>query len=93
MVGNSPLAAICAESGLYRHLHQKSHQIQQSINTYLTALQKAKQKEYAAADDDLRERGQYWFDVNPPKVNDILLLLRPADLTICRLFSTSWSPS
>ncbi|KAI5893780.1 uncharacterized protein SCHCODRAFT_02747718 [Schizophyllum commune H4-8] len=73
MVGNSPLAAICAESGLYRHLHQKSHQIQQSINTYLTALQKAKQKEYAAADDDLRERGQYWFDVNPPKaLSDIV---------------------
>ncbi|KAL1739966.1 hypothetical protein HDZ31DRAFT_48445, partial [Schizophyllum fasciatum] len=62
MVGNSPLAAICVETGLHRHLHQRSQNIQNNIATYITALEEAKKKEYEAANDDLRDRGQYWFN-------------------------------
>lgn len=73
MVANSPLAAVCVETGLYKYLNQKSQQMQAIINTYITTLQKAKQEEYEAADDDLRDRGQYWFNVNPPKpLSDIV---------------------
>ena len=69
MVSNSALAAVSVRSGLYRYLRFQASHLRNSIQTYVAALQEKEAEEYSAALREGRSPGQYWHDVEPPKVN------------------------
>ncbi|KAF8591451.1 ribonuclease III [Ramaria rubella] len=68
MVSNSTLAAVCVYSGLHAHLLFESHTIASSIQAYSKDLDRARQAEYTRAERESRLPGQYWVDVEQPKV-------------------------
>lgn len=68
MVSNSLLAAICVWSGLYKHLLYESYVLANSIREYVTKLAAKQASEYEAAEQESRAPGQYWLDIEPPKV-------------------------
>jgi endoribonuclease Dicer len=68
MVSNSVLAAICVWSGLYKHLIYESYVLAKSIREYVIKLEAKQAAEYEAAEREGRAPGQYWLDIEPPKV-------------------------
>lgn len=68
MVSNSTLAAVCVSSGLQNHLLHDSYVLAGSIQTYIDELSAKKAAEYALAEKEGRPPGQYWLDLEPPKV-------------------------
>jgi endoribonuclease Dicer len=68
MVSNSVLAAICVWSGLHQHLLYESYVLANSIREYVTKLEAKQAGEYEAAERESRAPGQYWLDIEPPKV-------------------------
>ena len=68
MVSNSALAAICVITGLHRHLICHSPELKNSIDTYEVTLQSRRAREYETATKENRRPGQYWTDLEPPKV-------------------------
>lgn len=68
MVSNSVLAAICVWSGLYKHLLYESYVLANSIQEYVSKLAAKQASEYEAAERESRAPGQYWLDMEPPKV-------------------------
>ncbi|KAF9075929.1 hypothetical protein BDP27DRAFT_1540164 [Rhodocollybia butyracea] len=68
MVSNSALAAICVLSGLYQHLLFESATLAQDIRQYVSLLQRAQVDEYALAKKEGRSAGQYWHNIESPKV-------------------------
>jgi endoribonuclease Dicer len=68
MVSNSVLAAICVWSGLYKHLIYDSYVLAKSIREYVHKLETNQVAEYEAAEREGRTPGQYWLDIEPPKV-------------------------
>ncbi|KAH9482923.1 Dicer-like protein 1 [Psilocybe cubensis] len=67
MVSNSALAAVCVWSGLQNHLLFESPILATSIQTYINELKDRQEKEYALAEQEGRNPGQYWLDIEPPK--------------------------
>lgn len=72
MVSNSALAAICVWSGLHEHLLYESYPLAASIQEYVTTLKAKQNEEYQAAEREGRSPGQYWLEIEPPKVIDYL---------------------
>lgn len=68
MVSNSALAAVCVWSGLHEFLLFESSQLSVSIQGYAIELKDRQEKEYALAEKEGRPSGQYWLDIEPPKV-------------------------
>jgi endoribonuclease Dicer len=68
MVSNSCLAAVSVHYGLHKFLMVESNGIKKAIEQYIPELEEKKRSEYEAADRESRPRGQYWLDVEPPKV-------------------------
>lgn len=68
MVSNSTLAAICVYAGLHQHLLFESLAIESSIYAYSDKLDKARRADYARADREGTLPGQYWLDIEQPKV-------------------------
>lgn len=68
MVTNFTLAAICVETGLYKHMIFESSALGEEIEEYATQIQRAQALEYKIADNEGRPPGQYWVDIEPPKV-------------------------
>jgi endoribonuclease Dicer len=68
MVSNSALAAVCVWSGLQEHLLFESYILAGSIQTYADELKTRQAKEYELAEKEDRPPGQYWLEVEPPKV-------------------------
>jgi endoribonuclease Dicer len=69
MVSNSALAAVCVWSGLQEHLLFESYTLGGSIQAYADELKVKQAKEYELAKKDNRPPGQYWLEIEPPKVN------------------------
>lgn len=68
MVSNSTLAAICVRSGFHNILIYDSPALGASIQEYVDTLEVAKQNEERTAYKEGRSTGQYWSEVEPPKV-------------------------
>jgi endoribonuclease Dicer len=69
MVSNSALAAVCVWSGLQEHLLFESYILAGSIQAYADELKVKQAKEYDHAEQEDRPPGQYWLEIEPPKVN------------------------
>ena len=69
MVSNSALAAVCVWSGLQEHLLFESYILAGSIQAYADELKAKQVKEYELAEKEDRSPGQYWLEIEPPKVN------------------------
>lgn len=69
MVSNSTLAAVCVWSGLHEHLHYDSPELSAGIQAYINDLKERQDDEYKAAEQEGRDPGQYWQDIEPPKVS------------------------
>ncbi len=68
MVNNIALGALCIECGLDAFIIHDSSSLQKSINAYRTDARKAQKLEYDLAEAEGRMPGQYWVDLEPPKV-------------------------
>ena len=93
MVSNSALAAVCVWSGLHEFLLFESSQLSTSIQGYAIELKDKQEQEYALAEQEGRSAGQYWHDIEPPKVH-IIFCFFFSTLTffcVCRLFRISLS--
>jgi len=83
MVSNSALAAVSVSTGLHKHLIIGSPHVAGEIREYETLLLQKRQKEYGVAQQEGRSPGQYWLDLEPPKVG------RPLNVTLVRLIIPS----
>lgn len=76
MVTNSALAAVCIETGLYKHVIYESPQLGDEIDEYARQVARARDLEYKVADNEGRPPGQYWVDIESPKVSsDVMFFL------------------
>ncbi len=69
MVSNSALAAVSVHHGLHRFLITESKSVKKAIDEYIPEVEEKQRLEYAAADEEGRPKGQYWLEVEPPKVS------------------------
>ncbi|KAJ7667934.1 hypothetical protein DFH06DRAFT_1183971 [Mycena polygramma] len=67
MVSNSALAAVCVSSGLYKHLLLATR-LTASVTDYVEKLRVKQAEEYQLAQLEKRSPGQYWQEMEPPKV-------------------------
>jgi len=72
MVSNSALAAVCVWSGLQKYLLFESSQLEHGIQSYVNELNAKQAEEYVLAEQEGRSPGQYWLDLEPPKVGCFL---------------------
>lgn len=68
MVSNSALAAVCVLTGLHQHLLFESTSLAHDVREYASLLQRAQAQEIALAGKEGRPVGQYWHNVESPKV-------------------------
>lgn len=68
MVSNSALAAVCVWAGLHEHLLFESYPLENNIRAYADDLKTRQKAEYELASQESRLPGQYWVDIEPPKV-------------------------
>lgn len=68
MVSNSALAAVCVQTGLHAYLLYESYALGNSIQSYAEQLETRRQEEHQKAVRDGRPPGQYWLDMEPPKI-------------------------
>lgn len=68
-MSNSTLAAVCVWSGLQEHLLFESYILAGSIQAYADELKLKQTKEYELAEKENRAPGQYWLEIEPPKVS------------------------
>lgn len=68
MVSNSVLSAFCVEMGLYKFLDYDNKGLAGTIPEYIDKIEKARAQEEAAARAEKRLMGQYWTDIEAPKV-------------------------
>ncbi|KAJ6509901.1 hypothetical protein C8R47DRAFT_1034846 [Mycena vitilis] len=67
MVSNSALAAVCVSSGLYKHMLLATR-LTASVTDYVEKLRVKQAEEYQLAQLEKRSPGQYWQEIEPPKV-------------------------
>ncbi|KAF5393919.1 hypothetical protein D9757_000107 [Collybiopsis confluens] len=68
MVSNATLAAACVWSGLHHHLRFESTTLAHDIHEYASLLERAQAEEYGSAEREGRIIGQYWYNIESPKV-------------------------
>ena len=93
MVSNSALAAVSVWSGLHEYLLFESSPLEYGIRSYVNELKVKKEKEYELAIQEGRSPGQYWLDLEPPKVRRSIALVVSL-LSVhsnFRLYQTWWS--
>ncbi|KAG6813492.1 hypothetical protein H0H92_010517 [Tricholoma furcatifolium] len=73
MVSNSALAALCVCSGLHEHFVHNSQPLQSSIYDYVLKLKASQAKAYRDAEVEGRLPGQFWEEINAPKVGETCL--------------------
>ncbi|KAJ7129775.1 hypothetical protein C8R44DRAFT_850822 [Mycena epipterygia] len=67
MVSNSALAAVCISSGLHNHL-LLANRLSTSVANYIAQLKVKQKEEYELARVEKRSPGQYWHEIEAPKV-------------------------
>jgi hypothetical protein len=105
MVSNSVLAAFCFEMGLYTCLDYDNRTLSQNFTEYVAKLTKARAIEEGEAAREGRPMGQYWSNIEEPKVSPLFPFLRSrrdgeeesvADRSLvcrCSCWATSSKPS
>ncbi|KAJ3869715.1 hypothetical protein EV359DRAFT_69777 [Lentinula novae-zelandiae] len=73
MVSNAALAAVCVTSGLHQHLLFESDKLAHDIREYEYLLRRAQTEEYTSAEKEGRPAGQFWHNIESPKVLSDLL--------------------
>ncbi|KAJ3922820.1 hypothetical protein F5877DRAFT_87971 [Lentinula edodes] len=73
MVSNAALAAVCVTSGLHQHLLFESDKLAHDIREYEYLLRRAQTEEYTSAEREGRPAGQFWHNIESPKVLSDLL--------------------
>jgi hypothetical protein len=68
MCNNRALAAVCVSSGLYKHLMHESDSLAVSIQAYASTIEVKRKGEERLSATQGRSRGQYWLQVEAPKV-------------------------
>ncbi|THH00410.1 hypothetical protein EW026_g2116 [Hermanssonia centrifuga] len=68
MVSNATLATICVLMGLYKHAQHASLDLTNSIAAYVEQVRVLQDQEYKLAAGENRQPGQFWFEIEPPKV-------------------------
>ncbi|KAJ4466505.1 hypothetical protein J3R30DRAFT_3689707 [Lentinula aciculospora] len=68
MVSNTTLAAVCVSSGLHHHLLFESDKLAHDIREYEYLLKRAQTEEYTLAEQEGRSTGQFWHNIDSPKV-------------------------
>lgn len=68
MVSNSALAAVCVWAGFHDHLLFDSLTLGSTIQSYIDNLKAKQKREYELAAKEGRSPGQYWLEIEPPKV-------------------------
>lgn len=68
MVSNSILAAVSVHYGLHHFLQIESDAVKRAIDVYIPELEEKQRAEYEDAEKEGRLPGQYWLEVEPPKV-------------------------
>jgi endoribonuclease Dicer len=74
MTANTTLAAICIESGLYRHMHAGPPTTTSAVAGYAARLDVARRQEQARLAQEGQRPGQFWVNLDEPKV---LILFDP----------------
>ena len=69
MVSNSALAAVCVEAQLHEHIMFESLSLANSMDAYAIKIKAKQKEEYELAAQEGRSPGQYWLDVDAPKVD------------------------
>lgn len=69
MVSNSTLAAVCVEAGLHEYLMFESLTLANGMDAYAAKIRQKQREEYALAERESRAPGQYWLDIEGPKVS------------------------
>lgn len=95
MVSNAALAAVCVWSGLHQHLVFESASLAHDVREYASLLQRNQVQEFALAEKEGRLIGQYWHNIETPKVEESELPSynsAHSDKT-CRSYRISLSPS
>lgn len=69
MVSNSALAALCVSCGLHEHIQHVAPELRNSIQAYMGKVNALQKHEYALAERERRPPGQYWLEVDHPKVS------------------------
>lgn len=82
MVSNSVLAAVSVHHGLHKFLMIESESVKNAIDKYVPELEENQREEYALAEKEGRMPGQYWLEVDPPKVCIVAIICNPADLSL-----------
>ena len=95
MVSNSALAAVSVWSGLHEYLLFESSPLEYGIRSYVNELKDKKEKEYELATQEGRSPGQYWLEIEPPKVRRSIALVVSllSVYSNFRLYQTWWSLS
>lgn len=68
MVTNYALAAVCVESEYFKLMINESAVLSTQIDDYADQITRARDLEYTVAENEGRPPGQYWVDLEPPKV-------------------------
>ncbi|KAI0786396.1 hypothetical protein C8Q75DRAFT_271436 [Abortiporus biennis] len=68
MVTNPTLAVVSVTSGLYQCIQYNGSDIKQSIDDFVLKVQHARDEELKAVSQENREPGQYWTELDPPKI-------------------------
>ncbi|PSR73594.1 hypothetical protein PHLCEN_2v10513 [Hermanssonia centrifuga] len=68
MVSNATLATICVSMGLYKHAQHASLDLTNSIAAYMEQVRVLQDREYKLAAGENRQPGQFWLEIEPPKV-------------------------
>lgn len=92
MVTNFALAAICVETGLYKHMIFESSTLGEEIEEYAVQIQRAQALEYKIADNEDRPPGQYWVDIEPPKVSSSHFVFNQSHLSLQLILLTHAKP-
>ena len=69
MVSNVTLAAVCVWSGLHEYLLFESGVLEDSILAYADQMKEQQKRAYEQASRENRPPGQYWVEIEPPKVS------------------------
>lgn len=68
MVSNSTLAAVCVDAGLHEYLMFESLTLANAMDAYAVKIKQKQREEYALAEREGSAPGQYWLDIEGPKV-------------------------
>lgn len=79
MVSNVTLAAVCVWSGLHEYLLFESGALEENILAYADQLKEQQKRAYEQASRENRAPGQYWVEVEPPKVSLKLVSQRKSE--------------